>query len=140
MPPNNMPTTIFKSTIPWDMPVFEHGVEVLVDKHARAARSFANRHKRRLYLERITDHSDHQSAIRVIGKSKGWFFEKSKCIGYVQANIAEKLISATIEDKVKVRLHMISTDEMRSIEIRFDIFGSKNDYEKYCVNQIRQNN
>lgn len=113
------------------MRVFEHSVDVAVNKRTRAARNFAKRHKRRIYLSRVPDHTVDARAIRVIGKSKGWFLEKSKCIGYVPSDIADKLLHTNMGNKVKLRLHMISVDDKRSVSVRFDIFGPKDDYEKY---------
>jgi hypothetical protein len=124
--------TIFKSSIPTGMRIFENGVDVAeLNKHGHAARKFAKRCKRKICLECISDQKDDPKAIRVIGKSKGWFFESSKYIGYVPANIAKKLMLAELADKVKARLQSISIDNKHSIEIRFDIFGPKNDYKKY---------
>jgi hypothetical protein len=114
-----------------DMHVFEHGIEVAVNKHFHAAKNFAKRHKRRIYLHRVTNHLHDPSVIRVIGKSKGWFFEKNQCIGYVPADIADKLVRTDTEDKVEVRLQMISINRKQSIAIRFDILGTKDDYKKY---------
>jgi hypothetical protein len=113
------------------MRVFEHGVEVAVNKHLHSASHFVKRHKRRIYLDRITDRTDDRNVIRVIGKSNGWFHGISKCIGYVPTDIADKLVRANMEDKVKVRLQMISIDGKQSINIRFDILGPKDDYVKY---------
>ena len=123
--------TIFKPSIPMGMRVFEHSVDVAVNKRVHAARNFAKRHKRRIYLSRVPGHTVDKREIRIIGKSKGWFFEKSKCIGYVPSDIADKLLHANLDDKVKLRLHMISINGKHSINVRFDIFGPKDDYEKY---------
>ena len=123
--------TIFKPSIPMGMRVFEHAVDVAVNTRVRAARNFAKRHKRRIYLSRVRGHPVDTHPIRVIGKSKGWFFEKHECIGYVPPDIAEKLLRTNMDDKVKLRLHMISIDDEHSISVRFDIFGPKNDYEEY---------
>jgi hypothetical protein len=114
------------------MLVFEHSVDVTeVNERHHAARKFVKRHKRRIYLDRITDQKNVPSAIRVIGKSKGWFFERSKCIGYLPADIADKLIRTNLGNKVKVQIHMILIDDKATLNIRFDIFGPKDDYEKY---------
>ncbi len=124
--------TIFYSCIPMGMRVFEHNVNVTEGNECyRAARKFVKRHKRRIYLDRITDNKDVPSAIRVIGKSRGWLFERSKCIGYLPANIADKLIRTNLEDKVKAQLQTILIDNKHTLKIRFDIFGPKDDYEKY---------
>ena len=124
--------TIFNSRIPIGMRVFEHGVDVTkVNGRYHAARGFVKRHKRRIYLDRTTDNNDVPSAIRVIGKSKGWFFERSKCIGYLPADIADKLIRTNLEDKVKARIQTILIDDKHTLNIRFDIFGPMDDYEKY---------
>lgn len=112
------------------MRVFEHGVDVAVNKRIRAARNFAKRHKRSIYLSRVRGAVE-THPIRVIGKSKGWFFEKRECIGYVPPDIADKLLRTNMDNKVKLHLHMISIDDKHSISVRFDIFGPKNDYEEY---------
>ncbi len=125
--------TIFKSPIPTGMQIFEYGVEVAgVSKRFHAARRFLKRSKRRIYLERAPDNKHAPNAIRVIGKSKGWFLEKNKCIGYVPGDIAKKLVLNEMEDKVTTRLQLVSIDGKNSLEIRFDILGSKYFYEKYC--------
>ena len=124
--------TIFKSPIPAGMEVFEYGVEVAgVSKRAHQALKFAKRNKRRIYLERVPDDRRAQNTIRVIGKSRGWFLERRKCIGYVPADIARRLVLNGMEDKVKTRLQLVSIDDKKSIEIRFDILGSKDNYDKY---------
>ena len=123
--------TIFQPIIPLGMRVFEHGIDVAVDKRVRAAKNFAKRHKKRIYLSRVTSHTVDMREIRVIGKSKGWFFERRKCIGYVPADVAVKLIDTGIEDKVMAHLQLISINNNHSVEIRFDILGPKNDYKKY---------
>jgi hypothetical protein len=124
--------TIFKSRTPTSMRIFEHGVEVAeVNKRYRNAKKFARRRRRRLYLERVRNLETDPKAIRVVGKSKGWFLEKRKCIGYVPGDIAQKLVFTATEGKVTARLQMISIDDSHSIEIRFDILGPKEDYEKY---------
>jgi hypothetical protein len=125
--------TKFNPSIPIGMRVFEHGIEVAVKKRFHAARNFAKRHNRRIYLSRATVHADDPGAIRVIGKSKGWFFEKTGCIGYVPSDVADKLLRTNLEHKVKVRLQMISIDDKHSIKIRFDILGPRDDFEKYNV-------
>jgi hypothetical protein len=123
--------TLFKPSFPIGMRVFEHSVDVAVNQRVHAARNFAKRHKRRIYLSRVRGHTVNTHAIRVIGKSKGWFFEKRQCIGYVPTDIADKLLRTNMDDKVKLRLHMISIDDQHSITVRFDMFGPKDDYEKY---------
>ena len=123
--------TIFQPIIPLCMRVFENGIDVAVDKRVRAARNFAKRHKKRIYLSRVTSHTVDMREIRVIGKSKGWFFEKSECIGCVPADIADKLLHTKMDDKVKVRLDMISIDDKNSITVRLYLFGPKEDFEKY---------
>ena len=123
--------TIFQPTVPVDIRVFEHSIDVAVNNRVRAARNFAKQHKKRIFLSRVTDHTGDTRAIRIIGKSKGWFLEKSRCIGYVPSDIADKLLRAKMDDKVKIRLHMISIDDKHSITVRFDLFGPKEDFEKY---------
>ena len=124
--------TIFKSRIPTGMQIFEHGLGIAeVNKRYHDARKFAKRSKRRIILEPASGYKDDPIAIRVIGKSKGWFFENSKCIGYVPADIAKKLMITEMGDKVIARLQLISIDYKHSIEIRFNILGPKDDYEKY---------
>ena len=116
------------------MQIFEHGLDIAeVNKRCHDARKFAKRSKRRIILEPASGHGhkDDPIAIRVIGKSKGWFFENSKCIGYVPADIAKKLMITDMGDKVIARLQLISIDYKHSIEIHFDILGPKDDYEKY---------
>ena len=125
--------TIFKSPVPVGMQVYEYGVEVAgVCRRFNAARKFVKRSKRRLYLECVADSGQESRAIRVIGRSRGWLFERNKCIGYVPGDIANKLMHSGMEDKVTTRLQFISIDDKKSLEIRFDILGSKDDYRKYA--------
>jgi hypothetical protein len=115
------------------MQIYEHGVEVaIVNKRLHDAKKFAKGSKRRIYLERVPDNKHQSNAIRVIGKSKGWVFERIKCIGYVPADIAKKLVLNGLEDKVKTRIQLVSIDDKNSIGIRFDILGPKDVCEKYC--------
>jgi len=126
--------TTFRSHIPRSMRIYEHGVEVAgVSNRLHGAKKFAKRSKRRIYLERVLENRHEPNTIRVIGKSKGWFFVRKKCIGYVPEDIAKKLVLSEMEDKVTTRLKYISSDDENFIEIRFDILGSKDEYEKYCL-------
>ena len=114
------------------MRAFEQGVDVVeVNDRCHAVRQFAKRSKRRIYLERTSEYADDPRAIRVIGKSKGWLFEISKCIGFVPAEIAKKLMAAEMEDKVMARLQLISIHDKHSIGIRFDILGAEGDFDRY---------
>ena len=114
------------------MKIYTHGVEVVVPgNRRRAARRFIKRRKRRIYLQREPDSGNDPAAIRVIGKSKGWFTEVQKCIGYVPADITERLINGCMEDKVKARLQMIAIEDRDSIDIRFNLLGPQDDYERY---------
>ena len=125
--------TTFRARIPRRMRIYEYGVEVAgVSKRLYGAKIFAKRSKRRIYLERVLGNKHEPGAIRVIGKYKGWFLDRRKCIGYVPEDIAKKLVLSEMEDKVTTRLQFISSDDEDTIEIRFDILGSKDDYEKYC--------
>jgi hypothetical protein len=123
--------TKFKSSIPPDMRVFEHDIVAEVNERHYAAIKFVNRHKRRIYLEGITDDKGKPKAIRLIGKSKGWFFERSKCIGYLPANIATKLIRANVQTKVIAQLQMIVVYDKHTLNIRFDILGPTDNFETY---------
>lgn len=123
----------FKSSIPLGMKIIEHGIEVSDVKHRYyTVKKFARRRKRRIYLERVLNNKEDLNAIRVIGKSKGWFFESNKCIGYVPTDIAKQLIATGLENKVKVQPQLIWVDDKHHLGVRFDIVGLENDYEKYC--------
>lgn len=124
---------IFSSSIPKGMRIFEQDVEVAgVKRHYYYAKKFVSGSKRSIYLQRGSDRNCDPNAIRVIGKSKGRFFEVKRCIGYVPANVAKKLVIAGLEDKVKARLQLIDTPGKDSTYIRFVLLGSIDDYEKYC--------
>lgn len=114
------------------MKIYAHGVDVVVpEKRRRIARRFAKRRKRRIYLQRVSDSKNDSNAIRVIGKSKGWFFESEKCLGYVPEDIAKHLVYRGMEDNVKARLQLIAIEDRNSINIRFDLLGPWDDFEKY---------
>ena len=127
--------TIFESSVPPDMRVFENDIVAEVNERHTAARKFIKRHKRRIYLEGITDDQGNPNAIRLIGKSKGWFFERSKCIGYLPANIASKLIRANMQNKVIAQLQMIVVYDKHALYIRFDILGPTDTFETYRSTQ-----
>ena len=99
----------------------------------------ARRSKRRISLEREQDRNSDSHAIRVIGKSRGWYFEAARCIGYVPADIADKLVDAGLDDKVKARLQLIYTEGRKSMGIRFDLLGPKDAYEKFCSRKTANN-
>jgi len=90
------------------------------------------RSKRRIYLQRESDNKRGSDSIRVMGKSKGWFFEVKKCLGYVPADIARKLVITGAEDRVKVRLQSIYIAGKDSSYIRFDLMGPMDVYKDYC--------
>ena len=124
--------TKFRSSVPEGMKIFAHGVEVAEDNHChRYARKFVKRSKRRIYLKREPENKPDFSAIRVMGESTGWFFGARKCIGYVPADLARKLVISGIDAKVEAQLQMILVDGKDSVKIRFDLLGSSDDYEKY---------
>jgi len=115
------------------MRVYEYGVEVAgVRKRYFQAKRFVRRSNRKIYLQRESGSRKNSIAIRVIGKSRGWFFEAKKCIGYVPADVASKLVVTGIEGKVQARLQMIYIEDRNSSYIRFDILGPKDDYENYA--------
>lgn len=115
------------------MKIFEHGVEVVMARQRFSyANKFVRRSKRRLYLQREPANKHDSHAIKVIGKSKGLFFEANKCIGYVPADIARKLVLTGLEDKVKARLQLIYREGKGPLNIRFDLLGPLDDYQKYC--------
>ena len=114
------------------MRVFEYGVEVAgIRNRYFHAKRFVRRSKRKIYLQPEPGNRQNSTAIRVIGKSRGWFFEVNNCIGYVPADIARKLVVTGIQDKVEARLQMIYLEDRDSSYIRFDILGSKDDYDAY---------
>jgi hypothetical protein len=123
----------FRSPLPNGMLVFEHGVELVMEKqHLHNAKMFIRRSNRRIYLERREDNSQESNTIRVIGKSQGWFFKVAKCIGYVPTDVADKLVAAGLDDRVSARLQMIIKNRT-SIDIRFDLLGHKDDLGKFCM-------
>lgn len=126
--------TKFKSPVPAGMRIFEYGVELDgVGKRSSHAKKFVKRSLRRIYLQRDPDNKPDATAVRVMGKSKGWFFTAEKCIGFVPPGIARKLVNAGLADKVTVRLQLISTEDRNSVHIRFDMLGRMSDYENYST-------
>ncbi|MGB5541500.1 MAG: HIRAN domain-containing protein [Gammaproteobacteria bacterium] len=124
--------TKFRSPVPEGMRIFAHGVEVAEDNHChRYARKFVKRSKRRVYLQREPENKHDFSAIRVMGESTGWIFGARRCIGYVPADLARKLVITGIDAKVEARLRMILVDGKDAVKIRFDLLGPADDYEKY---------
>jgi hypothetical protein len=124
--------TKFVSSIPTGMKIYAHGVDVVVpNQRQRIARKFARRRKRRIYLRREPGDRNGSNAIRVIGKSRGWFLNSKQCIGYVPEDIARKLVTTGIEDKVIARLQLIDIEDRNSINIRFDLLGPLNEYHEY---------
>ncbi|TNF92709.1 MAG: hypothetical protein EP297_13075 [Gammaproteobacteria bacterium] len=122
----------FTSSIPMGMRIYTHGVEVIVPTNRyRIAKKFANRRNRRIYLQRESDNKNDSGAIKVMAKSKGWFLEARKCIGYVPADIVNTLVTTGMEDKVKARLQLIAIEDRDTINIRFDLLGPMDDYEEY---------
>jgi hypothetical protein len=116
------------------MKVYEHGIDVLgVNQRSSYARYFVKRSMRKIYLQTEPGNKRVSNTMRVMGKSKGWFFEVEKCIGYVPADIARKLVVSGMENKVKARLQMICIEDKDSIDIRFDVLGPTIDYERYCA-------
>ncbi len=124
--------TKFRLSIPSGMKIFEHGVEVAGTNYRDSyAQKFAKRSMRKIYLQNTPDDIPDANTMRVMGKSKGWFLQAEKCIGYVPADIARKLFITGMENKVKARLQLIYIEEKDSISIRFDVLGPTTDYERY---------
>lgn len=114
------------------MMIFEHGIEVVVGRRQfHHAKKFIKRSKRRISLERDQAGNKDSHEIRVIGKSRGWYFEAARCIGYVPADVADKLFDAGLDDKVTARLQLIYTEGREFMSIRFDLLGPKDEYEKF---------
>jgi hypothetical protein len=123
----------FKTSTPTGMQTFEEGIEVWgVEHRFNTAKNFAQRSKRKLYLERDTRNKHDPNAIRVMGKYSHWLFRRKKCIGYVPTDVAKQLVKTELVDKVEARLSMIWLENRSYIGIRFDIVGPENDYKKYC--------
>ena len=114
------------------MITFEHDVEVSGVKYRfNNARKFVRRSKRRLYFERDTNNRHDPYSIRVIGKYKHRLFEGHKCIGYVPTDVAKQLVAPGLVEKVSAQLSLLWMEDKNYMAIRFDIVGSKDDYEKY---------
>ena len=114
------------------MRIFDYGVEVSgTNRYFYRIKKFSRRRKRRLYLEREPDNKRDPNAIKVIGKSKGWFSEATKCVGYVPTDATKRLLATGMVDKVEVRLQLIWIGDKNYIGVLFDIIGPKDDYEKY---------
>lgn len=114
------------------MQVIEHGIEVSgVNYRFNTVKKFAKRRKKRIYLKREPGNKNPPNKIKVIAKSKGWFFETKKCIGYVPTDIANQLIDTGLEERVKVRLRLIWIEDKNYMGVRFDLVGRNDAYEKY---------
>ena len=121
----------FVAPIPMGMKVYVHGMTVLVPRnHRRIAWKFVRGRKRRIYLQYESDDKQNSSVIRVIGKSKGWFFEKEKCFGFVPDNITNMLENEGLVGKIKPRLQLIAIGNDTSIDIRVNLLGPMDDYER----------
>lgn len=122
----------FVAPVPMGMKVHVHGMTVLVPRNRRRlARKFVRGRRRRIYLQYERDDRQHSSVIRVIGKSKGWFFEKEKCIGFVPDNITSMLENEGLVRKVKPRLQLIAIGNDTSIDIRVDLLGPMDECERF---------
>ena len=53
-----------------------------------------------LILEREPDNKVDENAIKVIGKSKGFFGTKTRHLGYVEKDLAQRLVKKDFVDKV----------------------------------------
>ena len=126
--------TKFRYSIPQGMTVYEDDVEVVgVGNPCRHARKFLKRSKRRIYLQREPGNTHEADAIKVMGRSKGWFREVRKCIGYVPSDIARRLVASGVDSRVMAKLHLVSIRDRDSIQIRINLLGPLSDYEKYAV-------
>ena len=116
------------------MRIYEHGIDMLgVNHRSSYARYFVKRSMRKIHLQALPGNKRDSNTMKVMGKSKGWFFEVERCIGFVPADIARKLVVSGMENSVKVRLQMICIEDNDSINIRFDILGPTDDFERYCA-------
>ena len=119
----------FKPPIPKGMRIFEQGVSVAGVKHRfYDAKMFARRSNQSIYMERDPNNQHDPNAIKIMGKSKGWFFEVEKCIGYIPAGLAKLIVSKGMEERVQVRLREIFIGDREYVGISFDILGPKKDY------------
>lgn len=124
--------TKFRINIPDGMTVYEHGVEI-ADARWRQARAkrFVKRRKRHIYLQPET-HGRHDSpAIRVMGRSRGLFFEHRRCLGYLPDTVARKLLTVGLEDQVSARLQLIIIEDTGPVHIRLDLLGPADQYDRY---------
>lgn len=124
--------TQFKLYIPSGMKVFEHGLEVIgVNSRKSYARRFLKRSMRQIYLQPDSDNELDSDTLLVMSRSRGWFLQTKKCIGYVPADVARKLIVTGMENRVIIRLQLIYIEDKDLVHIRFNVLGPIVDFEKY---------
>lgn len=124
--------TKFRLTLPDGMTIYEHGVEIAgtVQRHARV-RHFARRRRRFIYLQPETDAMDDYLAIRVMGRSRGFFFEKQRCLGYLPEPVARRLRRARLENRVSALLQLIIIEDTGPVHIRLVLLGPADQYDRY---------
>lgn len=114
------------------MCVLEKNVEVEgVEFHRYDAERFMLRSNRSIFLVREPDNRHDPNLIKVIGKSKNRFLKARKCIGYVPADISNRIVKAGVEKKVQAQLREAVIGDRRHIRINFDLLGPKDVYDKY---------
>ena len=69
---------------------------------------------RKIHLQALPGNKPDSNTMKVMGKSKGWFVVVEKCIGYVPADIAMKLVASGMENKVIARLQLICIEDKDS--------------------------
>jgi len=114
------------------MCVLEKNVEVEgVEFHRYDAEKFIRRSNRSIYLVREPDNRHDPNLIKVIGKSQNRFLKAKKCIGYVPADISNRIVNAGVAKKVQAHLREVVIGDRRHIRINFDLLGPKEIYQKY---------
>jgi len=102
-----------------------------IQHYSDAALKFIHNSDQHLELEKEENNKFDPNAIKIIGVSKGWFFNSRNHIGYVPKEISKQINATELFEMVKPRVTRTYEDDNDFIEIQFQIIGPKDKKTQY---------
>lgn len=118
--------------IPTGHQIFEERLSIAgIQYYKNEAISFCRSSDKSLYFERDFANAHDKNAMHVYGRWRGLWGTKAKPIGYIQADIAQRLSSLGIADKVSARLLRTYVGDDDYVDILYQIIGPSEYFRPY---------
>lgn len=96
-----------------------------------AARRFISGSQQSLKFQSEPSNKFDSNAIKVIGRSKGWFRYREDFVGYVEADIAAAIADGSLMGRVKPRLEKTYCGKKEYLEIDFQLVGERDFFDTW---------